>query len=164
MLTPCCSAACDLMLFRWYFDAVSTSTNASVVIVFFNSGSNGFTNQYLGGPLSVQISGSFSNGSLFSFSTPATDGAVVRVSDRGLEAEWKGSGFSILGTSLNHPFATYVVSVEAPDISVEGKFTLVSVSCSPDIPVPLAKAYSHNMNCQARPGSLSLRLECARRE
>ncbi|KAJ9150279.1 Hydroxyneurosporene dehydrogenase [Pleurostoma richardsiae] len=110
----------------WYFDAVSASTNASVTVVFYEAGPNGFINDYLGGPLSVSISGSFANGTLFSLSASATGGAIIHVDDDGIDAEWKGSGFSILGTGLTTSHATYVVTVDSPTIGVEGSFTLKS--------------------------------------
>ncbi|KUI56178.1 hypothetical protein VP1G_03512 [Cytospora mali] len=83
----------------WYFDAVSASTNASVVVVFYNAGPDGFVNTYEGGPLSVSITGTFPNGTQYSLETPAT-GAVITTGSDGISLDFEGSGFGFVGSDL----------------------------------------------------------------
>ncbi|KAL6689708.1 hypothetical protein J3F84DRAFT_353985 [Trichoderma pleuroticola] len=111
----------------WYFDAVSATTNASVTVVFYNTGPNGFPSSYVGdGPFSVGISGSFANGSLFFLTAPVTGDVVIKIDERGTSGEWSGSGFAFYGTSLDGANPTYVIKVDAPAIGCYGTVTLRS--------------------------------------
>ncbi|KID81279.1 Hydroxyneurosporene synthase [Metarhizium guizhouense ARSEF 977] len=110
----------------WYFDAVSASTNQSVAVVLYNSGSKGFDGGFLDGPLSASISGSFANGSTFALNVPATEGAIITTSDSGISGNWKGSGFTFHGTSLSKPSPRYTVTINSPAISVSGTISLTS--------------------------------------
>lgn len=107
---------------------VSASTNASVVVVFYNAGPHGFVNTYLGGPLSVSLTGTFLNGTQYSLEVPATS-AVVETSSDGIWLEFKDAGFSFAGSRLTESEVTssYVVHIDSPEIGVTGTITLLSV-------------------------------------
>ncbi|KUI73197.1 Hydroxyneurosporene dehydrogenase [Cytospora mali] len=111
----------------WYFDAVSASTNASVVVVFYNSGPDGFINTYEGGPLSVSITGTFPNGTQYSLETPAT-GAVITTGSNGISLDFEGSGFGFVGSDIRGSEVTYVMTIDSPDIGVQGTVTWTSVA------------------------------------
>lgn len=60
---------------RWYFDVASTSsTNESVVAVFWESPADGFPHYDPGTTLSTSLTGTFANGSILTsrFGSPAT--------------------------------------------------------------------------------------------
>lgn len=112
---------------RWYFDAVSASTNASVVVVFYNSGPNALTKPYLGGPLSVDIIGTFANGTVFDLKIPASSANVEYGPDQGVSLDLVGSGFSFTGSNLKGTSVQYVVSIDSPSIGIKGTIRLDSV-------------------------------------
>lgn len=113
----------------WYFDAVSASSNASVTVVFYNGGPNGFLNTYQGGPLDVTISGTFTNGTPFGLDESVASSAVVQYTSGAIAADWTGSGFSFAGSSLSLG-GLWTVSINAPSIGLTGVITLRSVSDS----------------------------------
>lgn len=116
---------------RWYFDVVSSSSrNASIDIIFYNAGSEGFPGGYLDGPLSVGISGTFDNGTLFAYDLPVTDKVVIVEDQSGMRGDWGGTGARFAGSSLSRPHIAYKVTVDSPDIGVFGKITLRSVCIS----------------------------------
>lgn len=114
---------------RWYFDAVSTSTIESFAIAFFNFGETTLEVPYPSGPLVVQISGTFINGTPFFKSVAAPGGASLVSNDRGIASHWHGDGgdYSFAGTSLNYPNSTYTVSMDDPDAEIFGSLKLQSV-------------------------------------
>ncbi|KAH6891506.1 hypothetical protein B0T10DRAFT_560748 [Thelonectria olida] len=58
----------------WYFDAVSTtSKNESVTVIFFANGPDSFKLPYGGGLLTLQIVGTFGNGTQFGMNDYATE-------------------------------------------------------------------------------------------
>lgn len=109
----------------WYFGAVSASTDASVIITFFNSAILGSQN-----PLVVQVSGSFPNGTLFTGEALATSDAVLRSSSKGIAGVWGGTGASFKGTNLDKPHISYEITLDMPNIGIKGTVTLKSVSLS----------------------------------
>jgi hypothetical protein len=125
---------------RWYFDVVSThSKNESINVVFYNAGSVGFPGGYDDGPLSVGLSGTFENGTLFAYNLPVTHKVVIIENEEGLTGDWQGTGAWFAGSSLSRPRIVYEVVVDSPDIGVCGKIKLRSVapprySCSRDAP------------------------------
>ncbi|KZL82643.1 hypothetical protein CI238_04141 [Colletotrichum incanum] len=121
----------------WYFDAVSTtSRNESLTIVFYNSGPRSLGNP--GGPLSVQISGVFANGTTFVTAVDATGGTTVQNDENGIFSVWNGAGASFAGTSLEQGSPEYIVTIDNPAIGVNGTLTLKSVS-PPHYPCDLNK-------------------------
>ncbi|KAK7742371.1 hypothetical protein SLS53_004516 [Cytospora paraplurivora] len=111
----------------WYFDVVSASTNASVVVVFYNAGPDGFVNTYVDGPLSISLSGTFPNGTQYNLEVPATS-AVVETSSDGISLDFKDSGFSFVGSKLTESEVTYVLNIDSPEIGVTGIITLLSLA------------------------------------
>lgn len=97
------------------------------MVIIYNSGANGFINTYLDGPLSVSISGTFSNGTQYSQEVAATAGVVTTDSD-GISLNYENSGFSFVGSNLQGSEVTYVMSIDSPDIGIQGSITWTSVS------------------------------------
>lgn len=104
----------------WYFDSVSESTNASLAVVFYNSGPDGFINDYLGGPLSVSIIGTFTNGTVFDLSAPASGAKVQYGFDEGIFLDYVDSGFSFTGSSVKRENVEYVIHIDSPIIGLHG--------------------------------------------
>ncbi|KAI3390364.1 hypothetical protein diail_9946 [Diaporthe ilicicola] len=112
----------------WYFDAVSSSSNASIVVVLYNNGPDGFLNTYFDGPFSLSITGAFPNGSLIDRQVPAT-GAVIKTDRSGISAEWKDAGVSFTGSNLARGGVTYSLTVDSPDLlGVRGNMTWRSLA------------------------------------
>jgi hypothetical protein len=113
---------------RWYFDVVSTSSqNESVDIVFYNTGPIGFPGGYDGGPLSVGVSGSFTNGTLFDYQVPATVKAVLTEDRHGLTGDWQGTGAFFRGSNLLDTYIAHVIEINSSELGVFGNLTLHSV-------------------------------------
>ncbi|KAH8596965.1 hypothetical protein B0O99DRAFT_705323 [Bisporella sp. PMI_857] len=106
----------------WYFDVASESSNAGVNIVFFNTGD--FYYQ-LGNeqPLAVQLTGKFANGTEFFVQTFATEGATIQNDEFGIAADFKGSGASFVGTNLQEPGVTYIITYDGSAGGVRGTIT-----------------------------------------
>lgn len=107
----------------WYFGAVSSSNNAGVIITFFNSAELGNES-----PLSVQVSGSFPNGTLFSGEALATSNAVISNCSGGISGVWGGTGASFRGADLHKPNVEYDILLDMPSIGIKGTVALKSVS------------------------------------
>lgn len=118
---------------RWYFDAVSASTDSSVTVVFYNGGPQGFINRYIGGgPFSVDITGRLANGTLFEFTVPSTGVVIDYGPDQGINFDMVDSGFSFTGSNVEDPNVHYVVTIDSPSIGIKGTIELFSVSLIPD--------------------------------
>ncbi|KAG5805587.1 hypothetical protein H9Q74_008013 [Fusarium xylarioides] len=114
---------------KWYFDAVSsTSRNESINVLFYNHGLDSFQVPYVDGPLSLQVSGTFDNGTRFLLNDEATEGAVIESGTTGISGKFKGAGGSFRGSSLNDPNPEYTITVNNKRLGVHGKMTLRSVS------------------------------------
>ena len=105
----------------------TSSRNESLNLVFYNAGSTGFPRGYNDGPLSVELSGTFENGTLFSYSLPVYDQAVFIENEVGLAGDWKGTGATFIGSNLSRPEIVYYATVYNPDIDVSGNIELRSV-------------------------------------
>lgn len=106
----------------------TTSQNESVDITFYNAGPIGFPAGYNDGPLSVSVSGSFANGSLFNFQVPATLGLVFVQSNKlGVVGDWLGAGAGFTGSDLLRPNVVYTVEIDSPELGVFGSIILNSV-------------------------------------
>ncbi|KAB8251375.1 hypothetical protein F9C07_2281331 [Aspergillus flavus] len=130
MKTPANSTSFDF----WYFDAFSRNTSAAINIVFFNTGDFA-ANPH---PLTVQISGTFDNGTQFSGEALASEGAFITNDESGITGNWLGSGASFYGTNLEKPNVEYVVKLNSPSIGVRGTFKLKSRApphypCNPNV-------------------------------
>ncbi|WYZ37662.1 hypothetical protein EsH8_II_001168 [Colletotrichum jinshuiense] len=121
----------------WYFDVVSTtSQNESLTIVFYNSGPQSLGNP--GGPLSIQVTGVFANGTTFATLVDATGGATFKNDENGISSVWNGAFASFSGTSLDHRNPEYTVTIDNSAIGVNGTLTLRSLS-PPHYPCDLNK-------------------------
>ncbi|KAF7593580.1 hypothetical protein BBP40_011200 [Aspergillus hancockii] len=130
MKTPASRQSFDF----WYFDAISRTTSAAINIVFFNTGDFA-ANPH---PLTVQISGTFDNGSEFSGEALASGGAVITNDEGGVTGNWLGAGASFHGTNLDKPNVEYVIKLDSPNIGVKGTFKLKSRApphypCNPNV-------------------------------
>ncbi|KAK3937747.1 Hydroxyneurosporene dehydrogenase [Diplogelasinospora grovesii] len=126
----------------WYFDAVSSTTNESVTIVFFENGPEGFIQP---GPAALwaSVSGSFKNGSFFSYQVPAADKAVITQTSDTISGDWSGSGYSFDGRTRGNK-SEYVVTINTPAVGVAGTLTLRS-KAPPHYPCTLNKPGSSEL-------------------
>ncbi|KAK7061236.1 Hydroxyneurosporene synthase [Favolaschia claudopus] len=112
---PVNSSSYDL----WYWDAVSTdpSSNASVVIAFFDVAPGTFPIPPLEGTnLIATIATTFANGSLTFVSLPATSATVI-AQGQGVNGDWHGTG---LHFTYDPASGAYDVHVDAPEHGVKG--------------------------------------------
>lgn len=107
----------------WYFGAVSSSNTAGVIVTFFNTAELGHDK-----PLSVQVSGSFPNGTLFSGEALATSNAVVNTCSGGIAGIWGETGASFRGTDLQKANVEYDILLDMASIGIKGNVVLKSVS------------------------------------
>ncbi|KAJ6508664.1 hypothetical protein C8R45DRAFT_815150 [Mycena sanguinolenta] len=103
----------------WYFDAVSTdpSSNASVVIVFFDIAPGAFP--FAGSAnstLTASIATTFPNGTLMAGSVLATHATVVAEGE-GVSGDWHGSG---LYWTYDASSGAYDVFIDAPELAMKG--------------------------------------------
>lgn len=122
---PC---ICGLLIshHRWYFDAISQTTDASITVVFYNSGPDGFVNDYLSGPFSVALNGAFENGTVFNIAVDSTGGLILdyESTDGSITGQWIGAdNVSFTGTALTD----YTIDIDAPGVGVTGSITFQSV-------------------------------------
>ncbi|KXH52980.1 hypothetical protein CNYM01_07369 [Colletotrichum nymphaeae SA-01] len=99
----------------WYFDVVSPTDNSSIIILF----NLAFDIGLLGGSpttaANADITGTFANGTRFSYSTEAPNGAViVTAQEGGSSGSWNDAGMTWSSTP---DMKTYVVSIETPLIN-----------------------------------------------
>ncbi|WYZ39663.1 hypothetical protein EsH8_IV_000004 [Colletotrichum jinshuiense] len=111
MQTPAALGTADF----WYFDVFSAATNQTLNIVFFNSGE---FKQYPH-PLSVQVSGVYSNGTDFYYEALADEGVTISNGPGGIRGNWKGIG-SFKGSSLNIDNVEYVIKLDSADMDISG--------------------------------------------
>ena len=113
----------------WYFDVVSYSNKASIVLVFESASSfaRGDTTE-LPSPTekinTVSISGSFPNGTLFRTETVSGDAIVTTVGD-GSSGNWTGTGAGWVGTP---DLSSWTVTFDAPHLGFKGEIKIKSVS------------------------------------
>ncbi|KAF9872412.1 hypothetical protein CkaCkLH20_10239 [Colletotrichum karsti] len=119
MLSPAARASADF----WYFDVVSQSTNQTLNIVFFNSGEFA---QYPH-PLSVQVSGTYANGTDFFLEALADSGVTITNGPDGITGDWKGVG-SFKGSALDRPNVEYSIFLDSPDMDIKGNITFKSTA------------------------------------
>ena len=150
MKTPANTTSFDF----WYFDAFSRNTSAAINIVFFNTGDFA-ANPH---PLTVQISGTFDNGTQFSGEALASEGAFITNDESGITGNWLGSGASFYGTNLEKPNVEYVVKLNSPSIGVRGTFKLKSVSDS--LSNSIISSTANLSTPAARTTPLSLQPQC----
>ncbi|WQF90269.1 hypothetical protein CDEST_15283 [Colletotrichum destructivum] len=112
----------------WYFGAASSSNTAGVIVTFFNTAELGHDK-----PLSVQVSGSFPNGTLFSGEALATSNAVVNTCSGGIAGIWGETGASFRGTDLQKVNVEYDILLDMASIGTKGNVVLKSATVNLDI-------------------------------
>ncbi|KAK2766570.1 hypothetical protein CKAH01_15448 [Colletotrichum kahawae] len=112
----------------WYFDAVSTSSNESISIVFLMASSTAFPSSDTGGPMSIIVSGSFANGSAFSLTIPGSDGALIAESEDKdeINGAWRGADAFFSGRGLNSNATSFKVILNSTAYGVYGSLSLRS--------------------------------------
>ncbi|KAF3801973.1 Tyrosinase family protein asqI [Colletotrichum gloeosporioides] len=112
----------------WYFDAVSTSSNESISIVFLMASSTAFPSTDTGGPMSVIVSGSFANGSAFSHTILASGGALIIESEDKdeINGAWGGGNASFGGRGLDSNETSFKIILNSPKYGVYGSLSLRS--------------------------------------
>ncbi|KAJ5705533.1 hypothetical protein N7536_001222 [Penicillium majusculum] len=116
----------------WYFDAVSeTNPDDSLVVTFFSSSAEAFpfldANET--SVLNVWLWASFSNGTIFADSVPATVATVATVTGAdgagtNSSGEWSSTGFS--WAALTEDLSQYEIIIASEKLQVEGRLTLTS--------------------------------------
>ncbi|THC94107.1 hypothetical protein EYZ11_006396 [Aspergillus tanneri] len=109
----------------WYFDAVSTTSNASVVIVLYRATPGGFPLVLKGSSSSVNLFITMDNGTSHYFpiaNRPGRSGEVVVSTDgQGASGVWESTGFSFFGSpDLSH----YTVHINSPAHRFNGTLSL----------------------------------------
>lgn len=103
----------------WYFDTVSVDSNASMVVVFFTTGTLGFPN---GTVTAATITGSFANGTLYSATLLSTEADIIS-EGQGSSAVFKGAGASWEGSP---DLSRYVLDINSPSAGIKGKLVFNS--------------------------------------
>lgn len=114
----------------WYFDAVSSNSQAAIVVVFYLSTSLGFPFVPPGTVLSVDIFATYPDGSQVFFpvgNPPVGGSATITTDGDGTSGNWAGTGFSFEGTP---DLSSYTVTIDSPIFGVSGTLTLNSVSAT----------------------------------
>lgn len=118
-----------MVLIRWHFDVVGST--GSLTVVFYNFGKASLGVPYPGGPLLVQISGSFENGTWFYKSAAATEGATFdSLSVRGFSSSWfgkDGSIYNFIGGPFEKPDMPVELSFYGNDVALYGRITMTPV-------------------------------------
>lgn len=112
----------------WYFDAVSSTSNASVVLILYRSTTGGFPFVLEGSTASVNLFITADDGIPQYYpiaNLPGRAGEITISTDgEGACGVWKSTGFSFFGSS---DLSSYTVHVNAPLIELNGTLLLSSV-------------------------------------
>lgn len=105
---------------------MSSTTNESVTIVFFETLPTVFTN-YADTYLAIQFAGTHADGSFFLYTVDAsnTSIATVTTSGDGASGVWGDTGFNFTGSSS---MSTYTVTIDNAEYGISGTFVINSVS------------------------------------
>ncbi|KAF6822651.1 hypothetical protein CPLU01_11895 [Colletotrichum plurivorum] len=136
MATPAARKSADF----WYFDVFSQATNQTLNIVFFNSGEFA-ANPH---PLSVQVSGTYANGSAFFYEGMADAGVTITNGADGIVGDWKGVG-SFKGSALDKPDVEYSIKLDSDAMDIKGTITYKSTAPA-HYPCDLNGAVGANQN------------------
>ncbi|KAF6805924.1 hypothetical protein CSOJ01_09147 [Colletotrichum sojae] len=136
MTTPAARMSADF----WYFDVFSQATNQTLNIVFFNSGEFA-ANPH---PLSVQVSGTYANGSAFFYEGMADTGVTIANGPDGIVGDWKGVG-SFKGSALDKPDVEYSINLDSDAMDIKGTITYKSTAPA-HYPCDLNSAVGANQN------------------
>ncbi|KAM5341792.1 hypothetical protein ACJ41O_014823 [Fusarium nematophilum] len=110
----------------WYFDVASTSSsNESIVVIFYESTPEAFFGARNISFLSVSIVGTHKNGSAFIFNPTLAETASVTV-DVGLNdvsATWGDTGVGFEGPGIQGSRAKYLVTIDNKELGLQGSIT-----------------------------------------
>lgn len=112
----------------WYFDAVSSDSQAAVVIVFYLTTSIAFPFVLPGAVLSVDIFATYPDGTQVFFpenDPPIFGSANIVTNGDGASGTWDGTGFSFEGAP---DLSSYTVTIDSPILGISGTLQLNSVS------------------------------------
>ncbi|KAL2276090.1 hypothetical protein FJTKL_01374 [Diaporthe vaccinii] len=113
----------------WHFSVVGR--NRSLSVVLYNFGESSLDVLYPGGPLLVQVSGTFENGTSFLKSVAATEGATFdSLGPRGISSAWYGKNDSVYyfaGGPFYKPEIPLTLGFYGNDIEVYGAIWLTPV-------------------------------------
>ncbi|PLB47357.1 hypothetical protein P170DRAFT_478209 [Aspergillus steynii IBT 23096] len=109
----------------WYFDAVSTTTNASVVLVLYRATPGRFPYVLDGSTASVNLFITSDNGTSQYYpiaNLPGRNGEVIISTDgQGASGVWESTGFSFFGSA---DLSSYTVHVNSPALGLNGTLSL----------------------------------------
>lgn len=78
--------------------------------------------------LSVSVTGTFANGTLYNLVAGSGSGATITYGeDDGVSVDYAGSGISFTGSSITADEVTYTLTLDSEEIGVSGSISLTSV-------------------------------------
>lgn len=109
----------------WYFDAINPSTNETIIFNFevqWPADNGVATSETL---YRVTIFGSYANGTAFSFGVDAENVNITERADKSMRVDFFGGNeFSWSGSSLLEPRPVYNVTINAPQVGIQGSLVL----------------------------------------
>lgn len=78
--------------------------------------------------LSVSVTGTFANGTLFNLVAGSDTGAEITYDTTGITVNYTGAGISFTGSSITGDTVTYSVTLDSEEIGVSGTVSFTSVS------------------------------------
>lgn len=78
--------------------------------------------------LSVSVTGTFANGTLFNLVAGSDTGAEITYDTTGISVNYTGAGISFTGSSVTADTVTYSVTLDSEEIGVSGTVSFTSVS------------------------------------
>lgn len=78
--------------------------------------------------LSVSVTGTFANGTLFNLVAGSDTGAEITYDTTGISVNYTGAGISFTGSSVTADTVTYSVMLDSEEIGVSGTISFTSVS------------------------------------
>lgn len=80
--------------------------------------------------LSVSITGTFANGTLYNLVAGSSSGAEITYDADGVSVNYTGAGISFTGSSLTSGEVTYSITLDSAETGVSGTVSFTSVSFS----------------------------------
>lgn len=96
--------------------------------MFYNAGQNGFVNPWWAEALSVSVTGTFANGTLYNLVAGSESGADITYDESGISVNYTGAGISFTGSSITADEVTYSVTLDSAEIGVSGTVSFTAVS------------------------------------
>lgn len=99
--------------------------------MFYNAGENGFVNPWWAKALSVSVTGTFTNGTLYNLVAGSDSGATITYDVSGISVNYTGAGISFTGSSITADEVKYSITLDSAEIGVSGTLSFTSVSILP---------------------------------